>query len=32
MGLSGTRDQGSVEDYITRSFMVCTTHHILFRR
>jgi len=24
MGLSGARKQGSGEDYITRSFMVCT--------
>ena len=22
--------QGSGEDYITRSFMICTPHHILF--
>ena len=28
-GLRGTRCQGSGEDYITRSFMICTAHEKL---
>ena len=30
LGLKETRLQGSGEDYITRSFMLCTSHQILF--
>jgi hypothetical protein len=32
MGLTGTRYQGTGEDYIMRSFIICTAHQILFRR
>ena len=30
MGLRGTRKRWSEEDYIKRSFMICTPHKILF--
>ena len=29
-GLGGTRYQGSGEDYIMRSFVICTAHQIFF--
>ena len=32
LGLRGTRWNGSGEDYIMRSFMLCTAHRILFGR
>ena len=30
LGLEGTREQRSGEDYITRNFMICTPHQMLF--
>jgi hypothetical protein len=30
LGLRGTRDRGSGEDYTQRNFMICTPHQVLF--